>query len=195
MTIKKYALILLLCLIFSGTILHSTSGKSLSLDLTWSSLTPADTSYKKIYGESMLYPEIILAYRLYKRFLVYAGYGFLQDRGEVPPSSAEVESDQDYISIGFGYEFPLIKKMDVRISGGIVFINYNSVNYFDSENSGIDEGNRAGYKFDIGCYYHLSRTIALNAVVGYFHGQNTTDYLRKLSYGGLKLGIGFGFRF
>jgi len=171
------------------------SEKKISLDITWSSLKAADTSHQKIYGDKLLYPEIIIAYKIHKDIFVYSGFGFLQEEGKVETLPYKVKSDQNYISLGVGYEFLTDKKINIRVSGGIIFVKYEGIAYFDDSLIGMDKGNRIGYKFDVGVYYKLTKTYALNFIIGYFHGQNTEDYSRKLSYGGLKIGAGIGFRF
>ncbi len=189
---KKLKYILLLLIVFNA---FSYSEKKFSLDITWSMLKPADTSYQKIYTDKPLYPEIILAYKFKNNVFIYSGFGFLKEEGEIDTLDYKVKSDQNYISFGLGYEFMSKKRINFRLSGGIIFVNYEGIAYFDDNLTGMDKGNRTGYKFDIGLYYNLTKTYVLNFIAGYFHGQNTTDYSRKLSYGGLKIGAGVGLRF
>jgi len=168
----------------------------LFIDFTANTLNPADTGYAKIFGETIFYPEVMTGVKIYKDFYIYGAYGFLNIKGNVlnAESGVRATSNQNFISLGMGYEFMSDKIISIKISGGVIFVNYSGKAYLSDSLIDDDSGARIGYKFDIGAFYHLTEHINVGVVTGYFHAQNTKDYSRKLSYGGLKSGISLSIR-
>ena len=168
----------------------------LFIDFTGNILKPADTGYAKIFGDTIFYPEVMTGIKIYKDFYIYGAYGFLNVKGNIidAESGVRVTSNQNFISVGMGYEFMSDKIISMKISGGVIFVNYSGKAYLSDSLIDDDSGARTGYKFDIGAFCHITRYINVGIVTGYFHAQNTKDYPRKLSYGGLKSGISLSIR-
>jgi len=167
------------------------------VDLTGNYLKPADTGYAKIYGEKVFYPELISGLKLYKGLFAYVAYGKLDLKGDITEAGEGVNatSKQSFLSTGIGYEFMYDNKISLKISGGVVFVKYEGKAYLSDALIDEDTGKKTGYKFDLGLYYNFVKNVNIGILAGYFHAQDTQNYFRKLSYGGLKLGLSLGVRF
>jgi opacity protein-like surface antigen len=165
-------------------------------DFTGNYLRPADTGYADIYGDKVFYPEVIAGLKFYRGIYLFTSYGKLNLKGNITDAGEGVNatSKQSFLAAGIGYEFMSDSKISLKISGGIVFVKYHERVYMSDVLLDEDEGKKNGYKFEIGVYYNFMKPINIGVTVGYFHAQNTEDYYRKLSYGGLKLGLSIGLK-
>ncbi len=167
------------------------------IDISTSFLKPADTEYAKIYGDKIFYPEIITGIKLFKDIYIFGAYGFLNIKGDIVDIGADVNasSKQSFMSFGIGYEFMAKKRISLKISGGIVLINYEERAYLSDILLDNYSGENTGYKLDMGLFYNFSKNFNISVNAGYFHSQNTTDNKKKLSFGGIKAGVGLGIKF
>ncbi len=191
---KRIIIMVMLIVIISIT---GYSKVNFFIDLAASQLKPADTKYADIYGTAIFYPELMTGIKVFNDLFIYGGYGFIKSQGDIIESgnSENATSKQSFISLGLGYEFMSQKKISLKLSGGIMFVNYEGETYLSDTLIDNDSGNKTGYKFDIGIFYNFPKYFTVSIITGYFHAQNTEDYYRKLSYGGLKVGLGLGVRF
>ena len=175
----------------------SAAAVNIFADFTFSSLVPADTAYKKLYGDYVFFPEVKAGVRFFNNFYCWGGLGIIEAEGSYTEEGAvkTAVSSQQFISLGMGYEFMVSTRLSVKAEGGIVFISHRGKAYLSDMEVNDDRGNKIGYKFDLGLLYNISSSLYTGLSLGYFHGQNTQDYLRKVSYGGLKTGVSIGFRF
>jgi len=165
------------------------SGDKFMISFTGNYLNSADEGYKEIYGNGMFYPELNMGYRVYKNFYLWAGYGFLSKNGTTPVLKLETKSKQNYISFGAGYNGDFSNKF-----GYIVKLGVFNVNYKEKAMEEEVKDSAIGFRIDVGIIFNINKNIFTNLNIGYLYASDTIKK-ESIKIGGLKTGIGVGFRF
>ncbi|MGD0782594.1 MAG: hypothetical protein ABSA30_07020 [Candidatus Aminicenantales bacterium] len=183
---KKLAPFVLLAALLAGT---SMAQEKFSLVVTGSALWPTDGNYKAVYGKAVFFPEIKLTYALGGDFFVFAGYGLISVSGTTPILQSETQSTQHFISAGAGYDASLSGNLAFEIAAGLFFAAFKET-VADDEAS----GSAIGFRADAALRYGFSPRFFAQLGLGYLTGSDTVDGV-PVKLGGLRAGLGFGYKF
>ena len=183
---KKALTILFVLTVAAG---WAQAGESFHIRFTGNLLMPADSGYKDVYGKSLFYPELKAGYALSADFYVWAGYGFVNKKGETPVLKLEAESTQSFVSLGLGYGGPVSDALGCFVELGLV----NA--YYKEEAMGEKEsGSVLGFRADLGLTYTVASPLFISLEAGYISTSKKVNSV-TIKPGGLKAGVGLGVRF
>jgi hypothetical protein len=183
---KKRALIVIMLVLLAGT---SRAQEKFSLVLTGSALMPQDSNYKTVYGKTIFFPELRLAYALGGDFFVFGSYGLLSASGTTPIFQSAAKSTQHFISAGAGYAGPLSGDLGFEIAAGLFLAAYKET----VEDTAVT-GSTIGFRADAALRYSFSSTFFAQLGLGYLTGSDTVDGT-SIKVGGLRAGLGIGYKF
>ncbi len=166
-----------------------TLGDNVFITGTSNYLIPADKDFKDIYGKGLFYPEIKAGVKVFEGFYIWAGYGFLLAKGTTNLLAEEAESNQNYISGGFGYEGRISDRVRYKVETGTFYVNYRE------EAMGLKvSGSTIGYRIDGGLDIDVLKNVFLEIGGGYLAASDSIEGI-SIKLGGFKAGVGFGVRF
>ena len=166
-----------------------TLGENVFITGTSNYLIPADKDFKDIYGQGLFYPEIKAGVKVFEGFYIWAGYGFLLAKGTTNLLAEEAESNQSYISGGFGYEGRISDRVRYKVETGTFYVNYRE------EAMGLKvSGSTIGYRIDGGLDIDVLKNVFLEIGGGYLAASDSIEGI-SIKLGGFKAGVGFGVRF
>ena len=184
---KRSILFLLSILLLFNLSIYSN--EKFMISFSGNLLSPSDSNFKDIYGSSIFYPELNIGYKVYKNFYLWAGYSFLTKNGTTPVLKLETKSTQNYISFGAGYNGNFSNKFGYRVKLGVFNVNYKEEAMEEEvKNSAI------GFRIDVGIIFNINKNIFTDINIGYLYASDTIEE-ESIKLGGLKTGIGVGFRF
>jgi len=186
---KAFKIGFFLLLVSSIVVQARAEDKKIMLTLGGNLLVSSDSGFKDIYGSGNFYPEIKVAYKVYKDFYLWTGYGFLSNTGTIAVIEEEAKSRQDFLSIGAGYYGKVINGLDYKAEAGLCYVNYKE-EAMELEQS----GSAIGFRIDGALLYPVYRNIFAGATLGYMHGSDKIDDI-SIKLGGFKAGIALIFRF
>jgi hypothetical protein len=183
---KKILILLFVLTVLAG---WAQAGESFHIRFTGNLLMPADSGYKDVYGKSVFYPELKAGYAFSADFYVWAGYGFVNKKGETPVLKLAAESTQNFISIGLGYGGAAADALGYFVELGLV----NA--YYKEEAMGVKEsGSVLGFRADAGLTYVVASPLFISLEAGYIATSKKVNEV-TIKPGGLKAGLGIGARF
>jgi opacity protein-like surface antigen len=191
---KKIALIALLMVCFVGitTSYSHAEGGGFVLILKADYMIPADQYYKDAYGSSLLLPGIRMELDLGKKndLFAWGQVSYAKKSGtSIGELALDIESTQIYGSAGVGYRVKAFGDSKLDLRAGLVYASYKE-DAFDEEKT----GNTVGLEVGVGYKFYLSSTIFTDFAVSYITAQKKEDDI-TVKLGGLKTGLGIGFRF
>lgn len=153
-------------------------------------LLPVDRNYKNIYGNSVLYPELIIGSGIYKKVSLWIGFGMLKEKRDAALDlKNEARSLQDFLSCGVRYSGELANSLTYKLDLGLLFVVYKQENIEAELN-----GSALGFRTDSGIVYSLSRNLFMEISVGYLLAADRVKDV-AMRWGGLKGGVGIGIWF
>jgi hypothetical protein len=182
---KILSLVFGLCVVGCGL----QADQKFSADIIGSILFPGDSGYRDVYGKSGFFPELKAGYALSENFYVWAGYGFLNKKGETPVLKLEAKSSQHFLSLGAGYVGTLTAKMGYKADVGLILVAYREEAMETSAS-----GAALGFRADVGLTYALTGSIFAAAEVGYLYASDKVEG-ETVRPGGFKAGLGVGVKF
>jgi len=119
---KKMILILTGILI----LLASASAQSrLLLSCGANMIRPADTAYRSIYGNQVLYPELGVAIRTVGGLCLTGSYGQFTKNGTTPGLGLDSRAKQSYMAFGLGYLIRLSSSFCLQAGGGVAALKFS----------------------------------------------------------------------
>ena len=152
-----------------------------------SMLFPADGGYKDVYGSSVFYPELKLAYKALNDFYVWAGYGLVSASGETVELKMAAKSSQHFISLGAGYNGSISPKLEYLVDLGAFYVGYKEEALAEE----VDDS-AVGFRADGSLIYRLGKNFFAGLTLGYLTASdNIMGIAVKLGgfQGGLVLGV------
>lgn len=178
---KKAAIVPMLVLISQ----FAQAGPRLLFSIGGTYMRPADTGYRTVYGNAVIYPEFTGWFKLYKGVYVQGSFGQFAKKGTTPDLGLATTSKQSFYSIGLGMIGKLSGNLRWELEGGVAGITYRE----EGEGAWI-RGRRPGYKADAGLLLMgLEEQIFVGLKVGYLASE-VKDLGIKL--GGLRAVVSFG---
>lgn len=152
-----------------------------------STMRPADSGYRQIYGNFTFYPELGGGISLYKGLYVMAGYGTMSNKGKTPELGFDARSTQSYYSFGLGLIAPVAGSLKVLIEAGLA-----SMRFHEEALGAQVKGRSQGYKGELGLLYMKEEgQIYLGLKAGYIYAKVDEFDIRL---GGPKLTVCLGFK-
>jgi hypothetical protein len=161
----------------------------LFIAITGNYMIPAVENFSEIYSRGVISPEIIAGYIFYRDFYIWSGFSFFTKSGASLVLKEPTQWKQRYFTLGFGYykNAPIIFGWEIK--AGAIFVNYSE------EAFGVKvSGNTAGIRIDGSANYKLSDRWYGLFTVSYLLASDKVNDM-KIKVGGIKTGIGLGFRF
>jgi len=190
---KRIAIIALLMVCFVGmttSYSHAEGGK-FALILKADYMMPRDQNFKDAYGSSLLLPGVRMELDLGKKDLFAWGQAsFAKKTGtSIGDLALEIKSTQMYAGAGIGYRVKVFGDSKLDLRAGLVYASYKE-EAFQEEIT----GNTVGLEVGIGYKFYLSSSIFTDFAISYMTAQKKEDDI-TVKLGGLKTGLGIGFRF
>jgi len=157
--------------------------------LTGNLLLPGDSGYKDIYGKSVFYPELKAGYAFSGDFYVWAGYGFVNEKGETPVLKMAAESRQSFLSVGLGYGGSLSDSLGYYAELGLTDAFYKETAMDITESGSV-----LGFRADAGLTYAVSGPVFACLELGYISSSKEVNGL-TIKPGGFLAGFGLGAKF
>ncbi|MGB2964897.1 MAG: hypothetical protein WBB69_13025 [Anaerolineales bacterium] len=179
-------------LIFIITVLWVASSISYAEKLMFSvsghSLFPADSNFKDVYKNSILYPELRAGVKVFKDIYLWGSYGFFSVEGKTPNFQLEAKSTQNFISFGVGYLLSVTKSISLDAAVGGSFINYKE------EAMSLEvTGSKLGLRFDGGLMYSIGKLFFARLSAGYMTASDSVEGV-EIKLGGISAGLGIGIK-
>lgn len=182
---KKIILIHMLFIFFSVAMYPEAR---FHLSLSGNYWIPVDDDYQTIFGKSMIYPELKLGVKIYKRLYLWLGYGYLAADGTIPILDEPASSSQHHVSLGAGCEIPIVRWLIFRIEAG----SHNAF-FREKSQSSEETGTAFGYRGDAGLFFSIGKNFFLGLTAGYLSAAKTVN-ANSVNFGGLMTGLALGFR-
>jgi hypothetical protein len=87
-------------------------------------IRPADTAYRSIYGNQVVYPELAVAFRVVKGLCLTGSFGQYEKNGTTPDLGFETWAKQSYITAGLGYLQRISAVFCVEAGAGVAAMNF-----------------------------------------------------------------------
>ncbi len=188
---KKVLFVLLITIVLMTSV---SSAQNFSISFTGNLLGPADADYKKVYGNTIFFPEIKAGYLIGKEFSIWAGFGLLSATGKTSGElQEEAKSTQNFLSLGLGYVKNIANKLDLKVEAGGVYIHYK-----EEALELVVKDSAIGFRVDLGFLYNLSSSFFLELGAGYIYATDEVtidEETESITLGGFKAGAGVGIRF
>jgi hypothetical protein len=157
--------------------------------VTGNYMIPAVENFTEIYGRGVISPEINAGYKFYRDFYIWTGYSFFTKKGASLVLKEPTRWRQRYFTLGLGYYKNMPLNLGWEIKAGAIFVNYSEEAFEEKVTA-----NAPGIRIDVSANYKISHR---------WHGLFTVSYLlvsdkvndMKVKVGGIKTGVGLGFRF
>lgn len=165
------------------------AGETFIVFFTGNYLIPSDSSYKDIYGNGVVYPELIIGSEVRKNFSLWVGFGHLSAKGTTLAPEDKLKSSQNYLSFGTRYSGKISRNMIYKIDVGLFYLVYKQDD-LETELRGSD----VGFRTDLGFVYTFSKNLFIEFSLGYLSASDRVKDVRK-EWGGFKGGVGIGIWF
>lgn len=157
--------------------------------VTGNYMIPAVENFTEIYGRVVISPEINAGYKFYRDFYIWGGFSFFTKSGASLVLKEPTQWKQRYFTLGLGYYKNMPLNFGWEIKAGAMFVNYSEEAFEEKVTA-----NAPGIRIDVSANYKLS---------DHWYGLFTVSYLlvsdkvddMDVKVGGIKTGIGLGFRF
>ncbi len=183
---KRFLIIIVLVICFFQL---NYGYKRAKIELSGNYLLPADGSYKSIYGNSIIFPEIGLEFKIIKSVFLGVSYGYFQKSGYLSEIEEDSKSKQQLISAFIGLELNLSKSFSMSVAIGATSFNYKE-NAMQLEVSNTVYG----YRGAIDLMYQISKLMFLSLDIKYSLANDHVNN-KNIKLGGLSTGFGLGIRF
>ncbi len=87
-------------------------------------IRPADGSYRSIYGNQAIYPELSASIRLVKGLCLTGSIGQFSKSGKTPDLGLDARATQGYISVGLGYMIRVSRLLCLEAGAGIAGMSF-----------------------------------------------------------------------
>lgn len=87
-------------------------------------IRPADGSYRSIYGNQAIYPELAASIRLVKGLCLTGSIGQFSKSGKTPDLGLDARATQGYISVGLGYMIRASRLLCLEAGAGIAGMSF-----------------------------------------------------------------------
>ena len=186
---QALSMLLMIVLLLPFLPMKGFAGNSFTFSVTANYLAPKDEGFKEIYGNSVIYPELKLGYKMSESWILWVRYGFLSATGTTPVLNREAKSTQHFLSGGPGYMGKISPKLLYTLEAGVFYVKYKE-EALEEELS----DSAIGFRFDGGLMYRLSQTLFVEMTIGYLKASDTIEGF-PVELGGFKAGIGLGAAF
>lgn len=183
MTKKHISSVILAVLLAAGL----SAQERFSLQAVVSGVSPADSTYKDMYGGTQFSPEFRGRLHIWKGLSVWAGYGFYSASGTTPSLEWEASSRQSFFSGGLAYFGNFSGRLGWFAGAGFSRASYKE----EALDESVD-GSAWGYHIEGGLIFSLSKRVFTSASVGYVRASDEVEGI-SVKLGGLKFGLGIGF--
>jgi len=183
---KKTLILLFALMVLAG---WAQAAGSFHVRLTGNVLLPGDSGYKDIYGKSVFYPELKAGYAFSSDIYIWAGYGFVNEKGETPVLKLPAESSQKFLSFGLGYRGAFSDAL-----GWFAELGLTNASYKETAMDVTESGSVLGFRADAGLTYTVASPLFLSLELGYISTSKKVNSV-TIKPGGLKLGLGLGLKF
>jgi len=156
-------------------------------------LVPGDKNFKKLYGDVLLSPELKVGYNLYRNFYFWLGGSFISATGHLPVLGDEIKATQMFLSLGAGWETRRGRHLQ-----GEIFVALLMAGFREKAMGATASKWAPGFEAGTGLRYYLGKTTFVRVAAGYAGAWTTarTEAGEKdIILGGMRFGVGLGFRF
>lgn len=182
---NKIAFILLFC---CATLFVSAQGQWF-VDAELSGLFTANPEFGALYGELTLHPRLSAGLRLSKLLFVWTGGSFFSRFAEIAELGEECRYRQLDLGIGCGISIDLTERLKLDLSEGFMWIRYKE------EALGLQNKQSAfGIQLGLKLRFCLGRSLYLLHSLSHTFARDSFEDL-KYALGGVRVGLGLGFRF
>lgn len=179
----------ILCCIVAIIAIQAVGQERFMLSVSGNMLSPADSIYKEVYGDSLFFPEFKLAVKFVKDFYLWVGYGFYSASGETLELKLPADSTQYFISFGAGYNGTLSKKLEYLLELGGFYVNYKEeALQTEFEDSAV------GFRVDGSLIYRIGKRLFAGLTLGYLAASDEYEQV-SIDLGGFKAGLLLGLKF
>lgn len=178
-------------------LLASASAESrLYLSLGANMIRPTDATYRSIYGNKAVYPELAISFRVFRGLCLTGHLGQFTRKGTTPELGLETQARQGYIGAGLGYLQRISGLFCVQLGAGAAAMRFSE----DALDTHI-EGNKLGFMTEGAIYYmpEEGQGFFLGLKVGYLAAKvndvaSEVAGAQSVSLGGLKVAVSIGIR-
>jgi len=156
---------------------------------------PIDSSYRDFYGQVQVSPELKAGFNVFKRVYLWLGYSFFAASFTDPVLAEKASGGQHFLAFGAGWETRPGRRLQFDFSAAMVLAALRE--------KGLGETVREftpGFQLVAGARYFVAKKIFITMALSFLGAritlaetENTLGGERKL--GGVRLGVGLGFRF
>ncbi len=143
-----------------------------------------DANYKDIYGDFLISPEIKLNVDVFSGIYLWGSVLFVPASWESEEYSITAESNQLFVSIGFGDQLNFTEKIKGVFELGFMYMVFKEDVSGDSVS-----GSDFGFRISTGINYKLSRSIYACSMISYLKGASSIGD-KEIKLGGLKASVG-----
>lgn len=183
MKIKKMIIVMMVL-----SFLPKVAGpKDITVELKMSHFNPSHDAFKNIYGSGMMYGgELNIG--VWKNFHLWFEGGFFSKRGKL--TFTEEETKLEIVPVGIGIKYVLADwKVNLYLGIGLNYHIYRE----DTPIGNIRKG-KVGYIGKLGGLVKIAGGLIVDFFTDYSYCKTQpADY--EVNIGGLKVGIGLGYRF
>lgn len=151
-------------------------------------LQAADESYRGLYGNGTMFPQVRAGYRMARYFYVWAGYGRVSGQGTIEEVDAEASSSQSFFLVGFNYNRNISQKLGLKLEVSAV-----SVNYKEEALEMEVKNSTKGFNVETGLVFNFSRRLFSELSAGYLYASDVISD-KKIKLGGFMAGLGLGLK-
>lgn len=168
------------------------------ISVTGNYMVPLEKNFEEIYGSGIFDPEIKAAFKFYRPFYLWGGYGFLSKSGESIVFEEPTKWKENFLSLGIGYNGNLSIKFGYKAEVGLFYVMYTEEMSHMEEGEFVEKftnsGKAVGVRIDGAGIFKISDRLFTEISIGYLFASDTVDEI-SIKLGGLKGGVGIGFRF
>ncbi len=152
-------------------------------------LRHADSGYRDLYGSTVFYPELAFRAVVYKAVFAWAGFGFFSGSGKTELLGYDAETSRNILSLALGARLRLTDALFAVADVGLCRFGYKET-AMDME----VKGSAIGFRLDAGLAYDLTKSLSIEARVGYLSGSDKYEG-ESFKLGGVVGSLGLGLRF
>lgn len=152
-------------------------------------LLPSESRFRDIYGSGPIYPSITVGYKFNPYLYIYGGYSYFSKNGKSLVLEKPSKWKQSYLALGVGYYKNISIRFAWRASIGAMIVRFSEEAFGDKVTA-----NAMGVWLEANGIYKIGQCLFTEISLAYLYAPDTVEEI-PIELGGIKIGIGLGFRF
>jgi hypothetical protein len=147
---------------------------------------PASGDYRRIFGRSVLMPEVKITCLVYRNFSLWGGFAWVAKQGTVEEVDETAKINQTFLSLGAGYAQKLSGKLRLRGELGLTYVSFR-----EEALQRVQKGSGLGWKVGADLDYFIGKRLFVTLAAAYSKTGDETE-AGKIDLGGAQAGAGIG---